>query len=55
MRCSKGYTDKLEKLICDDGGVTLTIKLKKAAEKNETGLLSIHRLNIVILAQMRVI
>ena len=36
MRCSKGYTDKLEKLICDDGGVTLTIKLKKAAEKNET-------------------
>ena len=30
MRRSKGYTDKL---IRDDGGVTLTIKLKKAAEK----------------------
>ena len=35
MRCSKGYTDELEKLTCDDGGVTLTIKLEKAAEKNE--------------------
>ena len=37
MRCSTGYTDELEKLTCDDGGVTLTIKLKKGAEKkNET-------------------
>ena len=33
MRRSKGYTDELEKLTRDDGGVTLTIKLKKAAEK----------------------
>ena len=33
MRHSKGYTDKLEKLTHDDGGVTLTIKLNKAAEK----------------------
>ena len=33
MRRSKGYTDKLEKLTRDDGGVKLTIKLKKAAEK----------------------
>ena len=33
MRRSKGYTNKLEKLTCDDGAVTLTIKLKKAAEK----------------------
>ena len=33
MRCSTGYTDELEKLTCDDGGVTLTIKLKKGAEK----------------------
>ena len=31
MRRSKGYTNKLEKLTRDDGGVTLTIKLKKAA------------------------
>ena len=36
MRHSKGYTDELEKLTRDDGGVTLTIKLKKAAKKNET-------------------
>ena len=33
MTCSKRYTDELEKLTRDDGGVTLTIKLKKAAEK----------------------
>ena len=33
MRCSKGYTDELEKLTCKDGGVTLTVKLKKAASK----------------------
>ena len=36
MRHSKGYTNKLKKLTRDDGGVTLTIKLKKAAEKNES-------------------
>ena len=37
MRRSKRYTNKLEKLTRDDGSVTLTIKLKKAAEKkNET-------------------
>ena len=34
MRRNKGYTDKLEKLTHDDGGVTLTIKLKQAAAKN---------------------
>ena len=33
MRRSKGYTDELEKLTHDDGGVTLTIKLKNAATK----------------------
>ena len=33
MRRSKGYTNELEKLTRDDGDVTLTIKLKKAAEK----------------------
>ena len=33
IRRSKGYTDELEKLTRDDGGVKLTIKLKKAAEK----------------------
>ena len=32
MRRSKGYTDELEKSTRDDGGVTLTIKLKKPAE-----------------------
>ena len=33
MRHSKGYTDGWGKLTRSDGGVTLTIKLKKAAEK----------------------
>ena len=32
----KGPTDELEKLTGDDGGVAVTVKLKKAAEKNET-------------------
>ena len=32
MRRSKGYADELEKSTRDDGGVTLTIKLKKPAE-----------------------
>ena len=36
LRRSKGYTDELEKLTRNDGGVTLTIELKKTAEKNET-------------------
>ena len=31
MRRSKGYTEELEKSTRDDGGVTLTIKLKKPA------------------------
>ena len=31
MRCSKGYTNKLEKLTRDNDGVT--IKLKQAAAK----------------------
>ena len=35
MRRSKRYTDELEKLIRDEGGVTSTIKLKQAAAKNE--------------------
>ena len=36
MRRIKGYTDELEKLSRDDGGVTLTIKLTQAAaKKNE--------------------
>ena len=33
MRHRKGYTDKLENLTRDDGGVTLTIKLKQATAK----------------------
>ena len=33
IRRSKGYTNELEKLTHDDGGVTLTIKLKEAAAK----------------------
>ena len=32
VRRSKGYTNELEKSTRDDGGVTLTIKLKKPAE-----------------------
>ena len=36
MRRCKGYTNKLEKLTCNDGGVTLTVKLKKAATKKMT-------------------
>ena len=32
----KGYTDELEKLTGDDGGVAVTVKLKKTAEINET-------------------
>ena len=33
VRRSKRYTDELEKLIRDEGGVTSTIKLKQAAAK----------------------
>ena len=33
MRRSKGYTDELEKIIHDDSGIALNIKLKKAAAK----------------------
>ena len=37
MRCCKRYTNELEKLTCDDGGVTSTVKLKKAVtKKNDT-------------------
>ena len=36
MRRSKGSSNESEKLARDGGGLTLTIKLKKAAEKNET-------------------
>ena len=35
MRCSKWQTDKLKKLTRDDGGVTLTNKLKNQQKKNE--------------------
>lgn len=34
MRCSKGYSDKLEKLIHNGGGVILTVEPKKAATNN---------------------
>ena len=33
MRRSKGYTDELQKLTLDDGGVNLYLKLKAAATK----------------------
>ena len=33
MRRSKGYTDELENLTRNDGGVNLSIKLKAAATK----------------------
>ena len=33
MRRSKGYTDELEKINCDDSGIALTISLKEAATK----------------------
>ena len=33
MRPSKEYTNELEKLTCNDGVVTITIKLKQAAAK----------------------
>ena len=33
MRSSKGYTDELEKLNCDDSGLAVTIGLKEAAPK----------------------
>ena len=56
MRRSKGYADELEKLTRDDGGVTLTIKLKKAAEKKrDWELLHIHRLNIGTQVQIKAI
>ena len=32
MRCSKGYSDELEKLIHSGGGVILTVELKKATK-----------------------
>ena len=33
MRRSKGYINELEKLPPNDGGVTLTVKLKKAGKR----------------------
>ena len=33
MRRSKGYTDKLEELNCDDSGLAVTIGLKEPAPK----------------------
>ena len=33
MRRSKGYTDELEKLNCDDSGLAVTIGLKEAAAR----------------------
>ena len=55
MRRSKGYINKLEKLPPNDGGVTLTVKLKKAGKRWGWGLLPIHRPNIGILAQRKAI
>ena len=33
MRRSKGYTDELEKINCDDSGLAVVITLKEAAAK----------------------
>ena len=33
MRRSKGYTDELKKINCDDSGIALTIRSKEAAGK----------------------
>ena len=56
MRPSKEYTNELEKLTCNDGVVTITIKLKQAAAKKwDLGLLLILRLNIDILAPIKAI
>ena len=33
MRRSKGYTDELKKLNCDDSGIAVTVALKKTAAK----------------------
>ena len=33
MRQKKDYTDELDRLTCSDGGVTVTVTLKKAATK----------------------
>ena len=44
MRRSRGYTDELEKLTRDDGGVNLSIKLKAAATKK-------MRLRVIVYSQ----
>ena len=54
MRHSKGSSNESEKLARNGGGVTLTIKLKKAAEKKwDWELLPIYRVNIGTLAQIK--
>ena len=56
MRRSKGYTNKLEKLTRDDGGVTLTIKLKKAATKKiRLRVIAYSQADIGILTKIRAI
>ena len=54
MRRSKGYTDELEKINCDDSGIALTISLKAAAAKKlRLGLLVFLRQNIGTYYQIR--
>ena len=56
MRRSKGSTNELEKLTRDDGGVTLTIKLKKAATKKiRLRVIAYSQANIGILTKIRAI
>ena len=53
MRRNKGYTNELEKLTRDDGGATLTTKIKQAvAKKWGWGLLPFLRMNIGILVHI---
>ena len=54
MRRSKGYTDELEKINCDDSGIALTISLKAAAAKKlRLELLVFLRQNIGTYYQIR--
>ena len=53
MRRCKGYTNELENLTRDGGSVT--IKLKKVAEKKRLRVIAYSQPNISILAQIMVI
>ena len=44
MKRSKGYTDKLEKLTCNNSDISLTVKLKAATTKK-------LRLKVVVYSQ----